>query len=176
MLDDGEGKAVGYTIGTAHTPSFCERWKSVYVSAIKTELQALPEMDADDQEAKEALTRRCDVLLDLIQNDPHKLAYSNIAAELQPWPGHLHMDILPSHQRQGYGKQLARTFLDAAKAEGCSGAYLGMVASNSGAKAFYEACGFRRLPHVLDDGASGEMGRTTKRSDGGEEIYFTIDT
>ena len=50
-----------------------------------------------------------------------------------------------------------------------------MIASNHGAAQFYETCEFMRFPKVLDDGASGELGRTRKNEDVGGTIYYTID-
>ena len=175
VLEDGRGKAVGYILGTPDTSEFSSRWKTHYLPTVKPELDNLPPIEVDTIEARQQVSSRRDDLLTLIRNDPHKLIFGNLASTLEPWPGHFHIDILPSHQRQGNGKKLIHAFLEAAKAEGCSGVYLGMVASNNGAARFYGASGFRRLPHVLDDRASGEMGRTSRRADGGETIYFVID-
>lgn len=175
VLDDGNGMAVGYILGTPDTQKFCDDWKPKYVPTVKSALENLPPPKAETKEERDRIAARGDGLLNLIYNDPCKSAFSSYASELQSWPGHLHINILPSHQRQGYGKHLINAFSTAAKAEGCPRAYLGMVASNDGAARFYEACGFRRLPHVLDNGASGEMGRTPVREDGGQTIYFVVD-
>lgn len=175
VLDDGQGTAVGYILGTSDTMDFCDKWTTQYLPSILPNLQELPALDANVAESKDRLILRCDDLLKLIRNDPHKLILGDLATQLNPWPGHFHIDILPSHQRQGYGKQLIDAFRSSAKAEGCTGAYLGMVASNEGAARFYEACGFYRLPHALDDGESGELGRTSKREDGSQTIYFVTD-
>ena len=175
VLDDGAGTAVGYILGTTDTAGFITNWPSQYMPLVDSQLNNLPKTDARTEGEELSLVERRDSFLSLMRNDPQKLIYSDLASLLQPWPGHFHIDILPSHQRQGYGKELIKAFCGAAKDQGCNGAYLGMVASNDGAARFYESYGFRRLPHVLDEGVSGEMGRTSKRPDGGQTIYYVID-
>lgn len=170
VLDDGSGRAVGYILGTPSTKSFLGRWKSEYLPAIQDELKCLPNTDKESSDDPKAET-----LLNLLQSDPHKAIYSDYVSYLESYPGHLHIDILPSHQRGGYGKQLIQRFLGAMKNEGCTGVYLGMVSSNDGAARFYDRCGFRRLPHVLDEGASSEEGRTATRPDGNATIYLVKD-
>lgn len=175
VIDDGNGRAVGYILGTPDTAKFCDDWKRRYVPAMERELNSLPPVNAQSEEQRNNIIERRDNLVSLIRNDPQKLMFGNYAEQLKSYPGHLHIDILPSHQRQGFGRKLIDTFKAAAKAEECSGAYLGMVASNDGAARFYEAIGFGRLPQVLDEGESGELGKTSKRADGGQEIYFVVE-
>ena len=171
VLDDGNGRSVGYVLGTPDTARFCESWHSSYLPVLKVELDSLPLREIQN----DALAARSTSMLDLLRHNPQKSLYSDFAEQLRSWPGHLHIDILPSHQRRGYGKMLLDKFLNAVKAEGCTGVYLGMVASNSDAGRFYETYGFDRLPHVLDGGTTGEMGRTNQRVDGNATIYYVID-
>lgn len=174
VLDDGHGTAVGYILSAPNTGQFCDAWKSQYVLAVRDELEALSSLQIHDAD-RESLARRKRILLDLLVNDPHRLTCGGIAAYVGTSLGHLHIDILPSYQRRGFGKQLVQALLKALRVEGCTSVYLGMVASNIGAAAFYERCGFRRLPHVLDNGESGDQGRTSGNADGGEELYYIID-
>jgi GNAT superfamily N-acetyltransferase len=175
VVDDGNGKAVGYIIGVPDSEEFCKRWRDVYAPKISSELDSLPSISSASEEETKKLAKRRDDLLSLIRNYPEKLVLGQYQEHLKPYPGHLHIDILPSHQRQGLGRYLIQHFLSAVKDQGCTGAYLGMVASNENAAKFYNACGFKRLEHVLDDGASGELGRTGKNEDGGESIYYVVD-
>lgn len=174
VVDDGNGKAVGYIIGTPNTTKFCDDWLKDYVPIMETELNSLPTVDAEAQN-KENIAQRADDMVKNIRTDPRKLMFGSYPEQLRSYPGHLHIDILPSHQRQGFGRKLIDAFKAAAKAEGCSGAYLGMIASNEQAKKFYEAIGFHRLPQVLDGGTSGELGRTGQRPDDADVIYFVVD-
>ena len=175
VVDDGSGKAVGYILGTPDTAKFCNDWKNRYISYIEPELNSLPPIDARTEEDASGLAKRRDVLTNLIRNDIYKLEYGEYSEQLRSFPGHLHIDILPSHQRRGFGRKLIDAFKAAAKVEGCPGAYLGMNAGNDGAARFYEALEFERLPHVLDEGVSGEKGRTEKGEDGGQTIYFVFE-
>jgi GNAT superfamily N-acetyltransferase len=174
VVDDGTGRAVGYIIGTPDTTKFCEDWHKSYVPAMEPELNSLPSIDAQ-AENKENIAQRRDSLVDLIRTNPRKLMFGSYEEQLRSYPGHLHIDILPSHQRQGFGRKLIGAFKDAAKAESCPGAYLGMIASNDNAKKFYESIGFGRLPQVLDGGVTGELGRTGKRPDDADVIYFVVE-
>ncbi|KAK3687099.1 hypothetical protein LTR37_019166 [Vermiconidia calcicola] len=173
VIDDGCGRAVGYVLGVSDSAAFCEAWNEVYVPIIERELERLLPIDGEDGQG-DPLSRRRDELVQLVRS-PERAIFSSYRKQLEAWPGHLHIDILPSHQRMGFGRQLVDTMCKTIKAEGCSGLYLGMVASNDQAARFYEALGFRRLPHVLDDHASGELGRTKKGDDGGATIYFVTD-
>lgn len=60
------------------------------------------------------------------------------------------------------------------EARGSKGLFVGVIASNVNAAKFYEATGFKRLPRVLDNSISGEIGRTGRDADGGEEVYFVV--
>lgn len=175
VVDDGNGRAVGYIIGTPDTRKFCDDWLKSYVPAMEPELNSLPRIEARSSADEESITKRTNDLINKIRTNPHGLVFGSYAEQLQSHPGHLHIDILPSHQRQGFGRKLIDAFKAAAKSEGCSGAYLGMIASNESAKNFYEAIGFKRLPQVLDGGASGELGRTGERPDDADVIYFVVD-
>ena len=174
VVDDGNGKAVGYIIGTPDTTKLCDDWLKSYVPVMEPELNSLPSIDPQS-ENKDNIAQRKDNLVDLIRTNPRKLMFGSYEEQLRSYPGHLHIDILPSHQRQGFGRKLIDAFKIAARAEGCSGAYLGMIASNDNAKKFYESIGFSRLPQVLDGGVTGELGRTGKRPDDADVIYFVVD-
>ncbi|KAK3702292.1 hypothetical protein LTR37_015003 [Vermiconidia calcicola] len=173
VIDDGCGRAVGYVLGVSNSAAFCEAWKEVYIPSVERELDLLPLIEG--QEGKvDHLSRRRDELMQLVRSPEHAI-FGSYRKQLEAWPGHLHIDILPSHQRMGFGRQLVDMMCKTIKAEGCSRLYLGMVASNDQAARFYEALGFRRLPHVLDQNASGELGRTKKGDDGGATIYVVTD-
>lgn len=174
VLDDGNGKAVGYVLGVPHSGAFCEQWEKEYLTKVDDELRSLPQLDDSTKDDADSLAARRDNLLNLIRCDPRKLVLGTYSEDLEAL-GHLHIDILPSHQRQGFGKRLIDALCSALRQERSKGIYLGMVAANHGAARFYEAYGFKRMPKVLDGGVSGELGRTAKSEDGGETIYFIID-
>lgn len=174
VLDDGSGHAVGYCIGTPDTEGFAQRWKAEFVPAIDRDLRNLPVPDGVSEDERQRLQGKKDELCDGIYNSPHGLVFGDYADQLKDYPGHLHIDILPSHQRMGFGKRLVDALLQSLKEAGCRGLYLGMVAGNSDAGRFYEREGFYRLPHVLDGGASGETGRTKVDGGGGGGVIYYV--
>ena len=61
------------------------------------------------------------------------------------YPAHLHIDLLPRAQGQGWGRALMNTFLDRLRELEVPGVHLGVGKSNPGAIQFYERLGFARL-------------------------------
>lgn len=78
---------------------------------------------------------------------------------LAQYPAHLHINILPEFTGQGWGQKLMSAFLSKITELGACGVHLGMVATNDGARRFYERVGFELCGEVLDGGVSGEIGR-----------------
>jgi GNAT superfamily N-acetyltransferase len=62
------------------------------------------------------------------------------------YPAHLHIDLLPELQGQGFGRRLIETLDDALARAGVSGVHLEASAANTGAVAFYPRVGFTPLP------------------------------
>jgi ribosomal protein S18 acetylase RimI-like enzyme len=61
------------------------------------------------------------------------------------YPAHLHLDLLPRAQGQGWGRALMNTFLNRLRELEVPGVHLGVGKSNPGAIQFYERLGFERL-------------------------------
>lgn len=71
-------------------------------------------------------------------------------AGAEPYAGrgysaHLHIDLLPQAQRQGLGRRLIQTMLDAQRRRGVAGLHLAADRNNADAIAFYERIGFTPL-------------------------------
>jgi ribosomal protein S18 acetylase RimI-like enzyme len=84
------------------------------------------------------------------------------------YPAHLHINILPSHQRRGHGRKLISAFLNQIRSQQeesgtAKGIQLVMAGNNAAGEKFYQSCGFRRFERVLDGGRSGEVGRDEVR-------------
>jgi GNAT superfamily N-acetyltransferase len=65
--------------------------------------------------------------------------------ELERYPAHLHIDILPPLQRQGWGRALMGALVTALRARRVPGLHLTMDAANVEARRFYDRLGFREL-------------------------------
>ena len=82
-------------------------------------------------------------------------------AELAEYPAHLHIDLLPELQGQGFGRRLIDTLRAALAARGVPAVHLGMDAANTGARAFYDRLGFHELASSTPQ--SPLLGITTTR-------------
>lgn len=67
------------------------------------------------------------------------------AALLVEHPAHLHVDLLPRLQGQGWGRRAVSEVLTGLAMAGASGVHLGVDEANTGAQAFYERLGFTTL-------------------------------
>ena len=63
-------------------------------------------------------------------------------------PAHLHIDILPDYQRMGLGSKLMDTLTAQLRAKGIPGVMLGVGASNTKGRNFYNKYGFRQLLRI----------------------------
>jgi ribosomal protein S18 acetylase RimI-like enzyme len=154
VLDDGDGRVVGYCIGTEDTASFAQRWRDVFAPSVDPELIPPPDVQTGN------------VLMEK-DNIKHfrKAVHEAECSMLQPWPqmlqkysAHMHIDILPEYQRKGWGTVLIDRLFEAVKSLGAKGIHLDMLQSNTNGRAFYERIGFQVCPQVLDGGKSGDTG------------------
>ncbi|RPE28993.1 GNAT family N-acetyltransferase [Kitasatospora cineracea] len=147
VLDDGTGRAVGYVLATADTPTFVRRFRDEWLPTVT---DRYPPPTGEPATPSEVMVQ--------LLHTPERL----LLPELADHPAHLHIDLLPSHQRAGHGRQLMHTLLDALAAEGVPKVHLGMVTANTAARAFYDRLGFRPIP-VPDPGPLTYLGRPTTR-------------
>nr|BFD86782.1 N-acetyltransferase [Streptomyces sp. Xyl84] len=145
VVDDGD-RAVGYVLGTADTPTFVRRFRDEWLPRLADRYPA---------PAGEASTPT-EMMLRLMHT-PERM----LVPEIADHPAHLHIDLLPSHQRAGYGRELMDTFLAALAKGGVERVHLGMLTTNTAARAFYDRLGFSVLP-VGDPGPLTYLGRTTQ--------------
>ncbi len=61
------------------------------------------------------------------------------------YPSHLHIDLLPRAQGQGYGRRMIEAMLVRLASQGSPGLHLGMSAINDRAHTFYRKLGFAEL-------------------------------
>lgn len=90
--------------------------------------------------------------------EPEQMLLSDFPSLLERYPAHLHIDILPSHQGQGWGPRLLDRLLKELQAAGVIGVHLGMVAENHRAHKFYDRLGFERFEGMKENGEIGRKG------------------
>ncbi|NDZ68902.1 GNAT family N-acetyltransferase [Streptomyces cyaneofuscatus] len=146
VVEDG-GRAVGYILGTADTASFVARYRTEWLPGLADRYPA-PVQPHSPSTPVEMMTG--------LMHDPERM----VLPELDAYPAHLHIDLLPSHQRYGYGRRLMETFLDALHARGVPAVHLSMLTVNTPARAFYDRVGFHEIA-VPDPGPVTYLGRST---------------
>lgn len=144
VLDNGV-RAVGYILGTADTSKFVKDYRTSWLPTIE---QRYPVPSSPP-------TTPTEIMVGLM-HDPERM----LVPELTPYPAHLHIDLLPEYQRQGHGRALMDAFLDALHRKGVPAVHLGMVTSNTAARAFYDRLGFHEI-RVPDPGPLTYLGRNT---------------
>jgi GNAT superfamily N-acetyltransferase len=66
--------------------------------------------------------------------------------ELAAYPAHMHIDLLPSHQRRGHGSKLLQRLLRELAEQSVPAMHVGMLTANTPARVFYDRSGFHRIP------------------------------
>ena len=153
VVDDGEGTAVGYLIGTPNTANFVKKYRDIFIPYLQLEGVLPPGLDEPfgwNENLPNALR--------FIAHSPENLLHEEEPQLLKDYPAHMHIDILPKYQKQGLGRKLIDAFTAAMNREGIKGIHLLMAQANVEAGMFYARTGWQRYPKVLDRGLSGEEG------------------
>jgi ribosomal protein S18 acetylase RimI-like enzyme len=136
VVEDDEGVG-GYILGAADTAAFEDRLEREWWPAMR---RRYPEYRTD----REAVF---DDLLIALMHSPARTPADVVAG----YPSHLHIDLLPRLQGQGWGQRLVDTLVGRLRAAGSHGLHLGVATANTKAHAFYRAVGFTELS---DDGVT----------------------
>jgi ribosomal protein S18 acetylase RimI-like enzyme len=123
VVADGDGVA-GYLVGTADSIGFARWEEERWWPALRARYPLGPEDGTADRR-----------LVDRIHHRP--------SPESPPgFPAHLHIDLLPRLQGQGWGRRLIEAFAGLLGERGVPGMHLDVDPRNTGALAFYERLGF----------------------------------
>jgi ribosomal protein S18 acetylase RimI-like enzyme len=140
VVDGGDGRALGYVIGVADTRAFVEWWKREWAPGFRRRHPAPGPPTGREPGFTEAQ------LIDAGANPDRMLI-----AEVDAYPAHLHIDLLPQLQGRGMGRRLIDTLRAALAERGVPAVHLGMDAANTAARAFYDRLGFHELPSSRAD-------------------------
>jgi len=128
-------RVLGYIIGVADTRAFVEWWKREWTPGFRARHPAPgPPTGHDPGFTEQQLLAA--------GTDPERM----LIAEVDAYPAHLHIDLLPELQGRGFGRRLIDTLRAALAERGVPAVHLGMDAANTGARAFYDRLGFHELP------------------------------
>lgn len=123
LVVDDEGVA-GYLVGTADSVAFAAWQERAWWPA----LRARYPLGADDGSVDQALVAQMHRPPLVVPPPGH--------------PAHLHVDLLPRLQGQGWGRRLIAAFVAALAERGVPGLFLQADPRNTGALAFYARLGF----------------------------------
>ncbi|MBS1836158.1 MAG: GNAT family N-acetyltransferase [Actinobacteria bacterium] len=130
VLDDDT--PVGYVLGAIDSAAFGAAAEEVYWPGVceRHPIGSAPEGSLDE------------LLVHLIHDRSHT-AGSRIGSDLERrYPSHLHIDLLPEAQGQGFGRRLIDRLSTQLAERGSPGVHLGVSRANERAIAFYRHLGF----------------------------------
>ncbi len=131
VLADADDRPAGYVLGTADTATFVKRFREEWLPLVSGRY---PPLTREPIQTDEVMRR--------LLHQPERM----IVPELESYPAHLHIDLLPAYQRQGHGRKLIDRLAQALREAGVPALHLGMVTENTAARAFYDRIGM----HVID--------------------------
>lgn len=129
VVETDDGRVVGYVVATPDTRSFEDWFRDEWWPPF-TERWPRPDEERTRQDAN---------LLYAYGRHGGAEPYGDT------YPAHLHIDLLPEAQGQGWGRRLLETLTGALRERGVTGLHLGTDVNNVGAMAFYERLGFTPL-------------------------------
>ena len=134
VLVDG-ADVVGYALATHDTRAFERAAREAWFPRVRAKYAFPPE-------ANEGATPADRRYIDILYHPP-----TAPQAGVDYSPAHMHIDILPEYQRQGWGRRLiARVVAYLRDERGLERMWLGLDPRNDAAKKFYEALGYKELP------------------------------
>jgi ribosomal protein S18 acetylase RimI-like enzyme len=136
VVEDDDGVS-GYILGAADTAAFEDGLERDWWPELR---RRYPRYRTDGDAV-------FDDLLIALMHSPAR-APANLVAK---YPSHLHIDLLPRSQGQGWGRRLIDTLVQRLRAAGSHGLHLGVATANTNAQAFYRVVGFTELD---DDGVT----------------------
>jgi GNAT superfamily N-acetyltransferase len=148
VLEDDEGVG-GYIVGAPDTRAFEALLEAEWWPGLRATYS--------DPEGRGATLGWDDRMRRYINRPP-----KTPAKVVEPFPAHLHIDMLPRLQRRGFGRLLIDRWLGLIQGMGARGVHLGVGWANERAVRFYRAYGFQQLELAEYPGA---LWFTTRLSD-----------
>jgi ribosomal protein S18 acetylase RimI-like enzyme len=129
VVETDDGRVAGYVVAVADTDAF-ERWfaQTWWPAFAQRWPEPAGQSSAQDRLLGYAYSRGAGT-------NPHSAEY----------PAHLHIDLLPELQRQGFGRRLIDALKQALRDAGVRGLHVVPRADNLPAVSFYERLGFAEL-------------------------------
>jgi ribosomal protein S18 acetylase RimI-like enzyme len=129
VIDDGHGRAVGYVLGAVDTRAFEARCEAEWWPALRE---------------RHPIGSGANDLDELLIGMLHERHHEDDAL-LDRYPSHLHIDLLPEIQGQGWGRRSMEAMEDLLARAGSPGVHLGTSVRNQRAIAFYRHLGWEEV-------------------------------
>lgn len=126
---DKNDKPAGYIVGTSDTTSFNKWMNTSWLPPLRKHYSSNTNYKSTNEER----------MINRIHRGAQESEWETT------YPSHLHINLLPCLQKQGLGKALMETFVEAVKKTNAKGIHLGVSGTNKNAIGFYEAIGFNKL-------------------------------
>ena len=128
VVDDGD--VSGYIVGVADNRAFVDWYSREWLPGFAQTYEHVEPWEDKNQ------------LITHLGFWPERM----LIPEVDEYPAHFHIDLLPHRQGQGLGRELIGTLSDALRERGVPALHLTMNPANTGARAFYDRLGFTELP------------------------------
>ena len=135
VVDDKKAGPVGYLVAVPDTIGFSTWWRQRWTPWFGERYPRAHPARSPEEELIE------------LGFDPEQL----LIDEVDAYPAHLHLDLLPDAQGTGLGRDLVQTLLKALARDKVPGVHLTMDPANIGARQFYTHLGFEELPSSTPD-------------------------
>lgn len=129
------GRVGGYIVCAADTRVFIERYRADWMPILARKYAASAHAGSRSQRVIEAGL------------DPERMSFP----EVDRYPAHLHIDVLPVLQGRGLGRLLMSRLMRALRERGVPGLHLSLSPANTRARGFYDHIGFREVPSSTPD-------------------------
>jgi ribosomal protein S18 acetylase RimI-like enzyme len=135
-----QDRPYGYVLGARDSAAFYARREREWFPALR---ERYPQPEANDDSPDAQIIRRFYMA-------------RHVDDDLAEYPAHLHIDILPEAQGQGWGRKLIDTLLGRMRALDVPGVHLHVGKLNTRAIGFYKQVGFHQISERATSLALGQ--------------------
>ena len=129
------GRVGGYIVCAPDTRAFVERYRADWLPILARKYAALAQPGTRNQRVIQAGL------------SPERMLFP----EVERYPAHLHIDLLPPLQGRGLGRLLMSRLMRALRERGVPGLHLSLSPANTRARGFYDHIGFHEVPSSTPD-------------------------
>ena len=134
VVADDADRPIGYLLVVPDTLAFVEWWRTEVTPFFANTYARMAEPTPDGRDEQ---------WFHDLGYEPERMIPADVGLDLERFPAHLHIDLLPEAQGHGLGRALMRDAAARLVADGVPGIHLSYDSANAGAAAFYDRLGWR---------------------------------